>query len=61
MGGLYLGLASGSDEIMVGNPTAVYKVRIIKRLPLPQRRDRPLVDAMQGLPWRLVPGDGASG
>ena len=56
--GIYFGLVNGSDEVMVGTPAGVFKVRSIKRLPEPQRRDRPLVDAMQGLPWLLTPGDG---
>ena len=55
--GLFVGLVEGTNEIRVLTPNGTLKVNSVRRMPVPQRRDRELLKAIRGLPWEPVPSD----
>ena len=57
--GVFVGVADRSDEILVSSESGVHKARTVKRLDVQARVDAELLNQLQGLPWRPVPGDPA--
>ena len=54
---LYVSLKDGTNEVRVLTPTGMWEVNSIRRMPVPQRRDPELLQAVRGLPWEPMAKD----
>ena len=54
--GLFLGVCDDSDEVLVGTPEGVFRVRSFRRLTAADRRDPVMLASVRGTPWCPVPG-----
>ena len=55
--GVYLGIKSGTGEIIVGNQKGVWKTRTVHRKPDKDRWNKLGVEILKGVPWRVSDED----
>ena len=55
--GVFLGIREESDELFVGTPDGVYKVRNVRRKPMSQRWDKKFMLSIRGKPWSPNPSE----
>ena len=54
--GIFLGIQSRSDEVVIGTSAGIVKARSHRRLDLSRRSDATMLLSIRGTPWQPVPG-----